>query len=229
MENTAPIKGFVENSFVDWPGKMAGVIFLGTCNYRCPYCHNHRLATNPEEFGTWPLDEVLGKLENLRDWLDGVCVTGGEPTISKGLIPLLELLKAKNWPVKLDTNGSHPEIIKEILDGKLAAAFSVDVKAPLEPIPYRRNAGPGSDPEKVRQTLQYLAKSGLPVELRTTVHPKLLSLDELKRLAGDIRTIFGSKVTWKLQNCRVEDTLDPALAGEPPLDAEEFERWKGEL
>jgi pyruvate formate lyase activating enzyme len=223
---SADIKGFLETSFLDWPGKVASVVFLPRCNYRCPYCHNHRLVTEPETYGSWSLETVLGRLERLRDWVDGVCVTGGEPTINPGLLPLLESFAQHRWPVKLDTNGSRPEVVEEILRRGLAEAFSVDVKAPLEPIPYRRNAGPGGDPAQVEKTLKLLAAAGVPVELRTTVHPKLLSVEELDRLARGIGEIFGPGVTWKLQRCRTQDVLDPALSDDPnPPETEIFDAW----
>lgn len=214
------IKGFLETSFVDWPGKMAAVLFLARCNYRCPYCHNHRLVTEPDSLSDWPVALVLEKLEALRGWLDGVCVTGGEPTVSPGALELLRLFKRERWPVKLDTNGSRPDALGLIVSDGLAEAFSVDVKAPLEPIPYRRNGGAGADPEKVRESLALLAASGLPVYLRTTVHPSLLTLPELTRMAGQVNELFGRPVEIKLQAARVDETLDAALAGTPTHDAE---------
>lgn len=223
------IKGFLETSFVDWPGKMAAVLFLGRCNYRCPYCHNHRLVTEPGGLPDWPLPLVLEKLEPLRGWLDGVCVTGGEPTVSPGGLDLLRLLKREGWAIKLDTNGSRPDVIGTILAEGLAAAFSVDVKAPLEPIPYRRNGGQGADPEKVRESLALLAASGLPVYLRTTVHPSLLTLAEVTRMAGQVTEIFGRPVEIKLQRARVEDALDPSLADSQPIDADTLAAWQRAL
>lgn len=220
------IKGFIETSFVDWPGKVASVVFLPGCNYRCPYCHNHRLVTGPGELLSWPFDYVRERLETLRDWVDGVCVTGGEPTLHPGIFSFLERFQAQGWAVKLDTNGSRPEVLRELLAKNLAAAVSMDVKAPLEDIPYRRNGGPGADPVRARESLKILAGWGGPVELRTTVHPALLSLEELKRLAAQLAELFGKPPVWKLQRCRVEDTLDPAMGALGPVDAELLARWE---
>lgn len=223
------IKGFIETSFVDWPGKMAAVAFLPGCNYRCPYCHNHRLLTEPAVFSTWPLGDILKRLEELRRWVDGVVVTGGEPTIHPGLAGLLEAFRAAGWPVKLDTNGSNPEAIRSLLEKKLVTAVSLDVKAPLEPIPYRRNGGIGADPGQVIETLKVLADHELPVELRTTVHPKLLSLDELHRLAAQTTAILGPGYPLKLQPCRVGETLDKTLLETEPPELELIDSWAVEV
>ncbi len=222
------IKGFLETSFSDWPGRVAAVVFVPRCNYRCPYCHNHRLVTAPETVPTWPVDAVFEALGRLRGWVDGVCVTGGEPTLHPGLPGLLDRFKEAGWAVKLDTNGSRPDAVAALVGAALVDAVAVDVKAPLEPIPYRRNAGPGADPEPVARTLGLLAGSRLPVELRTTVHPDLLSRDELVRLAGDLGRRFRGRsapVRYTPQRCRVDDPLDPELAGRSPLDPDAFDAW----
>lgn len=226
--NLPEIKGFVETSFVDWPGKVSSVIFLSRCNFRCPYCHNHRLVEAPEGFVTWDLAAILERMDHFRGWVDGVCVTGGEPTVHASLPALLRVFRKACWPVKLDTNGSRPEVVEALLRESLLEAVSVDVKAPLEPIPYRRNAGPGSDPAEVRRTLELLAEAGLPVEVRTTVHPDLLSLDELRRLASQAGGIFSqnrSPVRYTAQRCRTEDPLDRALSDRPAQDPSDFELW----
>ncbi len=226
--NLPEIKGFVETSFVDWPGKVASVLFLARCNFRCPYCHNHRLVEAPDTFVTWELRAILDRLEHFRGWVDGVCVTGGEPTLHPGLPALLRVFRDGGWRVKLDTNGSRPEIIEGLLGEELLDAVAVDVKAPLEPIPYRRNAGPGSDPGPVRRTLEVLAGRRLPVEVRTTVHPDLLSREEFLRLAFQTGGIFAQSsgpVRYTSQRCRTDDPLDPALAQRLPQESHEFESW----
>ena len=230
MQGAEPIdvKGFLETSFVDWPGKVASVVFLPRCNYRCPYCHNHRLVTDPESYVSWPLDNVLQRLSSLRDWVDGVCVTGGEPTLHGGLAEMLRRLRREHWRIKLDTNGSRPRVIRELVEEGLLDAVSLDVKAPLEPIPYRRNGGEGANPAPVRETLDILADAGLPVEVRTTVHPRLLSREEVLRLVEQVGGVLGGAMSFKLQRCRTEETLDRALADTEPLDQETFDAWSAE-
>ena len=222
------IKGFLETSFVDWPGRLASVVFLPGCNFRCPYCHNHRLVLNPGDLATWPLDAILGRLEGFRGWIDGVCVTGGEPTIHDALPEFLTLFRSRGWTLKLDTNGSRPEALRGILSAGLVEAVALDVKAPLEPVPYRRNAGPGSDPEAVAETLRVLADWGGWVDVRATVHPELLSADELGRLAAQAGLALSRSdgdVRFTPQRCRPEEALDPALREKPSLSPEEFSQW----
>ncbi len=223
------IKGFLELSFSDWPGRVASVVFLPGCSFRCPYCHNHRLVTEPGSLASWPPREVFARLDRLDGWVDGVCVTGGEPTLHPGLAALLERFRSRGLGVKLDTNGSRPRVIEALLARGLVEEVSLDVKAPLEPVPYRRNAGSGSAAGAVGRTLEVLLDSPLPLELRTTVHPALLGLEELLRLARDLgrRTAGRSpRVRWTLQRCRTDETLDPALRDLPPLPPETFRRWQ---
>jgi pyruvate formate lyase activating enzyme len=89
-----PIKGFLETSLIDWPGCVCAVVFLPYCNLRCPYCHNHQLVLKPDTLDTLPLDSVLERLTSLDEWVDGICVTGGEPTIHRGLPAMLEAIQA---------------------------------------------------------------------------------------------------------------------------------------
>ncbi|GAB6061569.1 anaerobic ribonucleoside-triphosphate reductase activating protein [Deferrisoma palaeochoriense] len=223
------IKGFLETTFTDWKGKVAAVVFLPRCNFRCPYCHNHRIVTAPHEVPSWPWDEVEARLRGLGGWVDGVCVTGGEPTLHPGLPELLERFRAMGLAVKLDTNGSRPEAVEEVVRAGLVDLVAVDVKAPLEPVPYRRNTGPGSDPDRVEATLEFLGAADLPLELRTTVHPRLLSRDEVCRLGADLgRRVRGraAPVRWVLQRCRTDEVLDPELQNHPPLTPEAFRKWE---
>jgi pyruvate formate lyase activating enzyme len=224
MNGLPAVKGFIETGFVDWAGKVASVVFLPRCNFSCPYCHNHRLVSDPESYRTFDLDEVLERMEALRGWLDGVTVTGGEPTIHKELPSFLKVFKERRWKVKLDTNGSNPAMLGELIDGGLISAVSLDVKAPLEEIPYRRNAGRGADPCAVRRSLELLARSEVPAELRTTVHTGLLSVAEMARIITQTSEIFGCYKAIKWQACQVSDTLDPSLPKNGASDRETLSR-----
>ena len=115
-----PIKGFIETSFVDWPGKVASVIFLPQCNFRCPYCHNYDLVLDPDQFPTVPLQHILTRLRHYGRWIDGVCITGGEPTLFPDLKQLILTLRSEHMLIKLDTNGSRPRILKRLLQDGFA-------------------------------------------------------------------------------------------------------------
>ncbi|WP_285905063.1 anaerobic ribonucleoside-triphosphate reductase activating protein [Pseudodesulfovibrio pelocollis] len=129
------IRGFQEFSMCDWPGKVAAVIFLGGCNFRCPTCHNWTLATNSGTLDRIPRHRIMDYLEASKQWLDGVVITGGEPTITPGLSILLKEVKALGLPANINTNGSHPEVIGDLLKDELVDMVSVDVKGPWDKYP----------------------------------------------------------------------------------------------
>ena len=112
------IKGFVDVSFVDWDSKIAAVIFLPNCNFRCPFCHNGNLVSNPEKSETIPFEQVENQLKRHRGWIDGVCITGGEPTLHADLLELCSKIKKMGFQVKLDTNGTNPTLLKQLLKKK---------------------------------------------------------------------------------------------------------------
>ncbi|MBU0517230.1 MAG: anaerobic ribonucleoside-triphosphate reductase activating protein [Proteobacteria bacterium] len=212
-----PIKGFVETSFVDWDGRVAAVLFLPGCNFRCPYCHNHALISDPDQFETIPLAAVLSRLGAFGPWLDGVCVTGGEPTLHPRLFGLLEALKDAGLAVKLDTNGSRPDVIAEVLARELVDHVALDLKMVLEPAPYALLAGPEADVLAVSRSIDIVAKSP-SAELRTTVVPGLHDDNALDQMAGYVPP--GLK--WRLQNFRPDNAFDPEFRRRKPFTEEEF-------
>lgn len=129
------IRGLEPLSLCDWPGRMSAVVFLGGCNLRCPHCHNGGLAWHPEWYP--PIEPAdLGKFFSARGpWLDGIVVTGGEPTLNADLPELVAALGAFGPPVKVDTNGMRPEMVAAVLGHAPGTRFSVDVKAPFEKYP----------------------------------------------------------------------------------------------
>ena len=212
------IKGLVETSFVDWPGLIAAVVFLGRCNFRCPYCHNHELVLAPETLPGRPPGEVLDQLKPLADWLDGVVITGGEPTLTPGLDQLCRLFKEEGFKVKLDTNGSRPEVIRELTRAGLIDAVSMDLKAPLsDEVLHRRLAGVAANLTAIQASIDLLLASGLEVEFRTTIVPGLLTEEHLKIMAGQIK---GAR-RWKLNHFRPLTCLDPDFHRISPLSETE--------
>ncbi|MBF0526325.1 MAG: anaerobic ribonucleoside-triphosphate reductase activating protein, partial [Deltaproteobacteria bacterium] len=125
------IKGFIETSFVDWAGKIAAVVFLPGCNFRCPMCHNHELVLHPEAISDYPFEIIADSLNQHQGWIDGVCITGGEPTNHPNLARLLEVFKGLGLPVKLDTNGSRPDVLAHLLAQGQVDYVAMDVKAQL--------------------------------------------------------------------------------------------------
>jgi len=210
------IKGFIETSFLDWPGRICAVIFLGGCNFRCPYCHNPDLVLKPNDLQDIPLERILEKLETLRGWLDGVCVTGGEPTLNPDLPVILGKIRERGWEIKLDTNGSRPQVLRDLRGEGLLQAVSLDLKAPLRKEPYRRCTGVDAPLEEIRESLSFLLRGFVDVEFRTTVVPGLLTAQDLREIAG----LLAPESRYVLQGFRPRKTLDPTFQNLAPFPRE---------
>ncbi|NOZ84742.1 MAG: anaerobic ribonucleoside-triphosphate reductase activating protein [Deltaproteobacteria bacterium] len=223
MASLPPIKGFLETTLLDWRGKVASVLFLPGCNFRCPYCHNHLLVLNPGELETIPFERVMSRLRQLRQWNDGVVISGGEPTLQPGLPGLLTRLRQDGWLLKLDTNGSRPEVVAGLLELGLLDAVSMDIKAPLDDAAYRRNAGVSVDLDAVRTSIGVLAgvSHKLDIEFRTTLTPGFLLEEDILAIEAMVKSRApGARYT--LQAFNPENPLNPKLCDYPA--AEPLER-----
>jgi pyruvate formate lyase activating enzyme len=130
------IKSIVTSSMVDWPGKISMVLFMGGCNLRCPTCHNYQIAWSPETVDTIPKSRVENVIRNNEMWYDGIVITGGEPTIDEGLVDILTDIKhITDLPIKVDSNGMRPDILKTLIDTNLVSQFAVDIKGPVDVYP----------------------------------------------------------------------------------------------
>ena len=207
------IKGFLETSFVDWPGKICSVIFLPHCNFRCPYCHNHRLVLHPEQLASVPPGDILARLSGLKDWIDGICVTGGEPTQQPRLPLLIRRIKKHGFRVKLDTNGSNPQMLERLMESGAVDFVSMDVKAPLDPFSYRRAVGRTVDLTLILSSIELLKKGKVEHEFRMTVVPGVHTEEDILLLGRQLRA--GRRVS--LQNFNPENPLDPHLKKTHPF------------
>ena len=213
------IKGFIPLSMLDWPGKMCSVIFLGGCNFRCPVCHNHKLVTRPDTLPDFLMDDVVRYLSSRVDWIDGVTVTGGEPTVNPCLQDLLELLAGLGFKVKLDTNGSNPDMLQKLITERLIAAVAMDIKSPLTQESYCRMAGVPINIDTLERSITIIRESGIERIFRTTVVPGLVAEEELKK----IKSAIGSDSPYILQPFRSGDTLNPSFNETPEYDLARFE------
>ena len=182
-------KGLQKISLLDYPGKLAAIIFVGGCNFRCPFCYNRDLVLNSESSPSLREEEILGYLETRREWLDGVVVTGGEPTIYPGLPSFLEKVKKLGYSVKLDTNGSNSKMLAELLEKNLVDYIALDVKAPLLEERYQEvTSTQGCVLEEIENSIALLRSSnGVDYEFRTTLVPKLLSEEDVMLIAERIK------------------------------------------
>ena len=159
------IQGYQKLTLLDFPGKTACTVFTGGCNLRCPFCHNAGLVRNPlaENNAT---DEVLEYLQKRRGILDGVCVTGGEPLLQPDLADFLRDVRQLGYAVKLDTNGSLPDKLADLLSQGLVDYVAMDIKS--SPTGYALATGADIDPAVFARSVQILKESGIPHEFRTT-------------------------------------------------------------
>jgi pyruvate formate lyase activating enzyme len=201
------IKGFLETSFVDWPGKVCSVLFVPHCNFRCPYCHNHPLIFHPEQYASIPIEEILSYLRFHEDWIDGVCLTGGEPTQHLNLPLLIQQIKREGFLIKLDTNGSNPHMLENLIEARQIDFVSMDVKAPLDPFSYRRSAGLAINLDLILRSIEILKKGEVEYKFRMTVVPGLHKEEDIRNLGSQLRV--GPRLV--LQNFNPEDPLDPSL------------------
>jgi pyruvate formate lyase activating enzyme len=207
-----PIKGFLDTSFIDWPGKLAAVVFLPGCNFRCPFCHNPELTERADHIPDVPLAEILERFEGLKGWVEGVVVSGGEPTLHPGLSGLLRTFRDTGLAVKLDTNGSRPEVLAGLLAEGLLQAVDMDLKAPFDRVSYSRLAGVDVDPRDILVGMDLLAESGVPHRFRTTCVPGLLDPPAVAEIASRV----PPSSEYLVQAFDPRRVLDPSLSAVPP-------------
>jgi pyruvate formate lyase activating enzyme len=212
-----PIKGLERMSVIDYPGKTCCIVFLAQCNFRCPYCHNPDLIKGPGKLPDVKEGEVLELLRERRKWLDGVCITGGEPCIHKGLPDFIRRVKKEGFLVKLDTNGTNPEMVEGLLKEGLLDYVAMDVKAPPEK--YSEVAGVEVDLDKVRKTAGIIMESGIDYEFRTTVLPRFFGKEDIEGIG---RWLKGAR-RYFLQGFRNKNTLDRGFGKEAAFSEGELE------
>lgn len=199
------IKGLEKFSPRDYPGVISATVFLGSCNYRCPYCHNAELVLNPDDLPTYPMDYITDFLDSRRDWLEGVCITGGEPLLHRDISDFLSLLKQRGLSVKLDTNGSFPSRLENLIAKNLIDSIAMDVKAPLER--YEEVTRANVDKEKIQRSIDIIMHSGVDYMFRMTAVPGLIDEARMKEIG---RMLQGAKV-FQIQQFEPVNTLDPSF------------------
>ena len=178
------IKGLQKTTLLDFPGKVACTVFTGGCNFRCPFCHNASLVLSYNEIPDISEGEFFDFLTKRRGILDGVCVTGGEPLLQKDIIPFLEHIRELGFKIKLDTNGSFPEKLREIGELGLIDYIAMDIKNCREK--YEVTSGSATAAEKAFDSIEYIMSSGIPYEFRTTVVKELHTSDDILSIAKSI-------------------------------------------
>lgn len=179
------IHGLNKTTLLDYPEHVAATIFLGKCNFRCPFCQNGDLVLQPESQPILEKEEILSFLRKRKGILTGVCITGGEPTLEEELENFIREIKEIGYLVKLDTNGYRPEVIRRLLQEKLVDYIAMDIKN--SPQRYAETAGIVQlDVEQIRESIGLIMDSGIAYEFRTTVVKELHGEEELSAIGKEI-------------------------------------------
>jgi pyruvate formate lyase activating enzyme len=218
------IKGFQGTSLLDFPGRLASLVFFGGCNLTCPFCHNPSLVLTPGELPDYPTDELLDELAERRRFIDGVVVSGGEPTLDPQLPELLRAVKKLGLQVKLDTNGLAPAVIEGLLAEDLVDLLALDLKT--APQRYGElHSGP-VDIDALRRSVQLVLESGVDYEFRTTCVPQLVEEADIHAIGKLVRGAAG----WTLQQFVPRHALAAAtrdLEPHPPATIRRFAELAG--
>jgi pyruvate formate lyase activating enzyme len=211
------IGGYKDLSLIDYPGLIAPVVFIRGCNFRCPFCQNTELVLPPFHTQTYSVESIIKRIVNAKSLADGVVVTGGEPTLWPKLEDFLRHIRKTGMKIKLDTNGSQPHVIKQLIEQGLVDYTAMDIKTSI--CRYKEATGIDVDTSAIRESITILKNSGIPYEFRTTCVPALVGETEIVSICQ----LLGPGENLVLQNFRPEQTLDPAFSLIKPYSPDEME------
>lgn len=207
------IKGLQTLTLLDYPGKVACTVFLGGCNFRCPFCHNGGIVERPAQQPDIPAAEVFALLKKRRGMLEGVCITGGEPTLWKGLWDFAKEIKAMGYSVKLDTNGTAPEVMHKLILGGLVDYVAMDIKN--APAKYPATTGrPELDIGPVKDSVRILLQGAVEYEFRTTLVKGMHTPEDMEEIG---KWIQGAP-RYFLQPYRDSELVIDRTCGRPSDD-----------
>ena len=200
------ISGLQKMTLLDYPGKVACTVFLGGCNFRCPYCHNSALLDGSCD-EIMPQQELLTFLDSRQGLLDAVCISGGEPTLQADLPDLLAAIKAMGYLIKLDTNGSRPEVLQELVARKLVDYVAMDIKN--SPARYAQTVGTACQLSQIEESIRFLTEAHVDYELRTTVVAQLHDSQSLEEMGQWVSRLAKNRkiLRWFIQPFVDRDTV----------------------
>ena len=207
------IKGFQKTTLLDYPSKVAATVFTGGCNFRCPFCHNASLVTHIDPENDISEAELLDYLKKRKGILDGICITGGEPTLQSDLADFCKKVKEIGLLIKLDTNGTRPDLLKSLIDGGLIDYVAMDIKNSKEA--YALTCGISEFPQGVEKSVEILMNANIPYEFRTTVVKEFHTKESIEALCKWIKgakkyylqsfTDSGDLISDGLSSCTAEE------------------------
>jgi pyruvate formate lyase activating enzyme len=212
------IGGLQKLTLIDYPQKIACTVFLSGCNFRCPWCYSPELVL-PEKIKNHPeikKEDFFDFLEKRKRKLDGVVICGGEPTVAEGILDFIKEIKKRGFLVKIDTNGSRPEALKEMIE--LVNYIAMDVKFPL--LRYKEISN--ESPQKIKESIDIIMNSNVDYEFRTTVVPGVHFKEDIEEIA---HLISGAK-RYYLQNFLPEKTIEESFLDKKSFSEEELKEFK---
>jgi len=212
------IKGLQETTLIDYPDKVACTIFTFGCNFRCGFCHNPELIIDDGRLEI-KKEEIMRFLDERKKFLDAVCITGGEPTINKDLPDFISDIKSLGYLVKLDTNGSNPEMIGHLIDRNLVDYIAMDIKGPIEL--YDEIAKVKVDKEKIKKSVEIIKRKMKNYEFRITLVPGLFEEEHVDMIGKWL----GSVKLFYIQKFGNEKNLDKKFNSVQPFKKEELEKF----
>jgi len=215
------IHGLQKVTLIDFPKQVACTVFLDRCNFRCGFCFNPKLALGKETNFNMRGQEFLEFLKKRKNLLDGVCITGGEPTMHPELAEFCGKIKGMGFLVKLDTNGSNPGMLKTLINKKLVDYIAMDIKAPLEK--YDEIVGAKVNKEAIRESIALIMNSGIDYEFRSTLLPKFHSAQDMEKMASMVE---GADLYCLQQFNPNAEMIDNELKKERKFIKEELEALK---
>jgi pyruvate formate lyase activating enzyme len=186
------IGGFQKTSLLDYPDKISAIIWAVGCNFSCPFCYNKDLIKG--NTGLFSEEEIFNFLEKRKGLLDGLVITGGEPLLQEDITAFAEKVKKLGYPIKIDTNGTYPEKLKELIDKKLVDYVAMDVKAPKNK--YNQLTGTKTDISKIEKSIEIIKADAPDYEFRTTFAPELLKKEDIIEIA---KWLDGAKLFYLQQ------------------------------
>ena len=227
------IGGFQKFTMLDYPGKIAAVVFTMGCNFRCPFCHNPELV-DPKAIdyeNKIKESDVLKFLESRKGDLDGICITGGEPTLQLGLKEFIKKIKEMGFLVKVDTNGSHFSVVSDLIEDNLVDYWAIDTNT--TPEKYRIMTKKDDIIENMEKSISLITSSSSELELRTTVVPGYVNQEDLDEMINWInrigKNIFPKLFRYSIQNFRSEKTLHNGFENVKPYEKKELDKMSKKL
>lgn len=213
------IAGIQKTSLIDYPGKIAAVVFTSGCNFYCHFCHNPELVNPKLKFSEIPEKEVFDFLKKRKNILDGVVITGGEPTMHSDLPEFIKKIRKLGFLVKLDTNGTNPKTLKALIASKLIDYIAMDIKGSVDK--YDKIIGVKVNKKDILESIKIIKNSKIDYEFRTTIVPTLHEKADFTKIGK----MINNAKKYYLQQFRPEKTLDPKFAQITPFSAGDLQEF----